>query len=419
MAKTFDSKIQALEKEKSELDINFLENQKKEYEEKMYWILENQWDQENAAEKLNQIRNYYAKIKETNQKIQDNPKALAAIDEKIDYYKRKAEEWKKIQNQREKEYAENMNTLIFEDDVVYNYAKEIWDKEIVKSLGNRSLSAKKYTDILEKDYVKYMENLYKNLFNPVTMDQPTPESTSRKYFKLPKWMIEKIRKDLNDSKELKVDEVEKFLKNELKKNDWKIRISHIKNSFTKNYDFALKYISGLIINYSEFSLIDNNELDKNTPNKKKSNHAKLKSSVSEEEIGNNRFDRLNREKLLTKIFSIKELDALEDRIPKYIDLFEEFWYNFSNREIFEKELHESILGHASHRIEKDIQKVLVFTVNGTDCFEKVGTYWYYTFKLNCWRRIIWYPNWEIFTICSHEEYDHIREDVEPPKDKSI
>jgi hypothetical protein len=29
MAKTFDSKIQELEKEKSELDINFLENQKK------------------------------------------------------------------------------------------------------------------------------------------------------------------------------------------------------------------------------------------------------------------------------------------------------------------------------------------------------------------------------------------------------
>jgi hypothetical protein len=29
MAKTFDSKIQELEKEKSELDIKFLENQKK------------------------------------------------------------------------------------------------------------------------------------------------------------------------------------------------------------------------------------------------------------------------------------------------------------------------------------------------------------------------------------------------------
>jgi hypothetical protein len=32
-------------------------------------------------------------------------------------------------------------------------------------------------------------------------------------------MIEKMRKDLNDNKSLKVDDVEKFLKNELKKNN--------------------------------------------------------------------------------------------------------------------------------------------------------------------------------------------------------
>jgi hypothetical protein len=40
MNKTFDSKIQELKKEKSELDIEFLKNKKKKYEEKMYEILE-------------------------------------------------------------------------------------------------------------------------------------------------------------------------------------------------------------------------------------------------------------------------------------------------------------------------------------------------------------------------------------------
>ena len=416
MAKTFDSKIQEWEKEKSELDINFLENQKKWYEEKMYKILEEPWDQENAVEKLGQLRDYYTKIKDTNKKIQNNPESLARIEQKINFYKWKKEEVKNIPLQRD--ITESISET-FEWDLVYQYAKEIWNEELIKKLENRSLSAKKYTDILEKDYRKYMEAMYKTLFNPI-VEQPSPESTSSKNIKLPKWMIEKMRKDLNDNKSLEVDDVEKFLKNELKKNNWKIRITHIKSTFSKNYDIALKYISGLIINYSEFSLIDNNEHSKQWSNKKKkSKHENLKSSVSGEEIGNNRFDRLNTEELLTKIFSIKELDTLEDRIPKYVDLFEELWYKFSNREIFEKELNESILWHASHRIEKDIQKVLVFTVNWTDYFEKVGVYWYYTFKLNCWRRIIWYPNWEIFTICSHEEYDHIREDVEPPKDKII
>ena len=100
-------------------------------------------------------------------------------------------------------------------------------------------------------------------------------------------------------------------------------------------------------------------------------------------------------------------------------LYIELEYNFSNRKVFEKELNEAITGHTNHQIEKDIQKILVFTINGTDCFEKTGVYWYYTFKLNCWWRIIWYPNWEIFTICSHTDYDHIRDCVEPPKDKAI
>jgi len=417
MSISFDKRIIDLETRKQNLNLFVLNEIKSEYNQKMVEILENpieERDPEVALYLLKELKEYHSKVKEIDQQIEHLPELIADTNRKINFYKERKERVRKIPLDRD---TQESIAETFKWDAVYQYAKEIWDKELVKELEQRSLSAKKYTDILEKDYRKYMENMYDKLF-PET--EPRPESTSRKYFKLPKWMIEKIRKDLSNNKILEVSRIESFLKNELKKNNWKIRIAHIKSTFAENYSEALKYISGLIINYSEFSLIENNEFNDKIPNKKKkSKHENLKSSVSGEVIGNNRLDRLNRENLLARAFSIKEIDKLETRISKYIDLFEELEYNFSNRKVFEKELNEAISGHTNHQIEKDIQKILVFTINGTDCFEKTGVYWYYTFKLNCWWRIIWYPNWEIFTICSHTDYDHIRDCVEPPKDKAI
>ena len=417
MVISFDKKIADLETRKQNLNVSVLNEIKSDHNKKMVEILENpieERDPEVALFLLKQLKEHHSKIKEIDQQIEHLPEIIADTDRKINFYKERKERVRNIPLERD---TQESIAETFKWDTLYQYAKEIWDKELIKKLEQRSLSVKKYTEILEKDYMIYMGKMYDALFPD---DQPKPESTSRKYFKLPKWMIEKIRKDLNNNKILEVSRIESFLKNELKKNNWKIRIAHIKSTFAENYNEALKYISGLIINYSEFSLIENNEFNNQTPSKKKkSKHENLKSSVSGEVIGNNRFDRLNRENLLARAFSIKEIDKLETRISKYIDLFEELEYNFSNRKVFEKELNEAITGHTNHQIEKDIQKILVFTINGTDCFEKTGVYWYYTFKLNCWWRVIWYPNWEIFTICSHTDYDHIRDCVEPPKDKAI
>lgn len=417
MVISFDKRITDLETRKQNLNISVLNEIKSEYNQKTIEILEGpieELDSDSALSKLKELKEYHSRIKEIDNQIEHIPEITEELDNKINFLKNRQE---RIRNLPLERNTEKLIAETFKWDTVYQYAREIWDEELIKKMEKRSLSVKKYTDILEKDYRRYMENMYDKLFPD---DQPKPESTSRKYFKLPKWMIEKIRKDLNNNKILEVSRIESFLKNELKKNNWKIRIAHIKSTFAENYNEALKYISGLIINYSEFSLIENNEFNNQTLNKKKkSKHENLKSSVSGEVIGNNRFDRLNRENLLARAFSIKEIDKLETRISKYIDLFEELEYNFSNRKVFEKELNEAIAGHTNHQIEKDIQKILVFTINGTDCFEKTGVYWYYTFKLNCWWRIIWYPNWEIFTICSHTDYDHIRDCVEPPKDKAI
>jgi hypothetical protein len=101
-------------------------------------------------------------------------------------------------------------------------------------------------------------------------------------------------------------------------------VAHIKSKFPFNYNEALKYISGLIINYSEFSLTDDNKYEEKTSKKKnKSKHEKLKASVSKEELADNIYQRQDIENLLVKLFEIKDSDSLELRISKYIDLFEE------------------------------------------------------------------------------------------------
>lgn len=419
MAISFDKKISDLETRKQNLNISVLNEIKSDYNQKIVEILENPFDErdsEVALYLLKQLKEYHSKIKEIDQQIEHLPEILKDIDKKIDFYKERKERIRNIPLERdtEKSIAET-----FKWDTVYQYAKEIWDEELIKKLEKRSLSAKKYTEILEKDYRKHIETMYKNLFVSVSPNQKSNlEQSRKKETNLPNWMIEKIRKDLKDNKDLTVGSIESFLKKELKKNDWIIRVAHIKSKFPFNYNEALKYISGLIINYSEFSLTDDNKYEEKTSKKKnKSKHEKLKASVSKEELADSIYQRQDIENLLVKLFEIKDSDSLELRISKYIDLFEELWYKFSDRKSFEKELKETINTHAPFRIEKDIQKILVFTINWTNCFENVGTY--YTFKLNCWRRIMWYPNWEIFTICSHTDYDDIRENVKPPKDKTI
>jgi hypothetical protein len=99
MAKTFDSKIQELEKEKSELDLTFLQLKKQEYEDKMYEILDNQNDEineANAISELSKVKSYRYMIKETEQKIQNNSQYLKDIDRKIVLYKERRERVKSI-----------------------------------------------------------------------------------------------------------------------------------------------------------------------------------------------------------------------------------------------------------------------------------------------------------------------------------
>ena len=68
--------------------------------------------------------------------------------------------------------------------------------------------------------------------------------------------------------------------------------------------------------------------------------------------------------------------------------------------------------------EKEIQKLLRCIIQDNLHLEKTGLYWYYVYRLNSdSRRIIAYPNGEIFTICAHEEYEKLI-NVQPPIGKT-
>ena len=94
MVKTFDEKFRELEQKKSELDLSFLQLQKKEYVNKLSDLLSNpnyEWDEDIAIEKFAEARMCYAKITLIDFKIQHLPetyeKQLSEIDDKIAFYK--------------------------------------------------------------------------------------------------------------------------------------------------------------------------------------------------------------------------------------------------------------------------------------------------------------------------------------------
>jgi hypothetical protein len=100
-----------------------------------------------------------------------------------------------------------------------------------------------------------------------------------------------------------------------------------------------------------------------------------------------------------------------------LDLFEELNYNFTNKEEFWTILYEVIKIHTNIEIEKEIIKTLNLLIQWNLRIEKTWLYKYNVFRFNRdSRRMLAYPNWEIFAICPHEEYEKII-NTQPPADK--
>ena len=410
MALTFDSKIKELEQSKSELDLNFLECQKKEFEEKMYEILDNQnegIDENNAISELKKIKSYRSKIKETEEKIQNNSNFMKDIDKKISFYMEKKEWIKKIPLYRD---TEKWIAEILWWDPVYQFAKETNKEKIAKKLEERCLSVKEYETLLGNMYKELLKN-YEKKKKEINLDIP-----KKVEILLPEWMSEQIKEELKDDKLLNPQDIEKFLKDELKKNAWDIMISHIKNKFKDNFSLAYEYIKKLIINYPWFNIIENHSSEKLVTSPK-SKREKLISSISQEEIENHKNERLRKNKLIVKLNEIWKIEDLKTRISKYFDLFEELNHNFANRNEFESYVIE-IITHTHRWIEKEIVKTLNWLIQWNTHMEKTLVYKYNVYKFNRGnRRMIAYPNWKIFTLCPHEEYERII-NTQPPADKT-
>ena len=410
MANSFNTKLAELEKEKSELDISFLQSKKQDYEKRISELLVhpiNEWEEETAIAKFNEVREYYTKIWEINYKIDHIPETIEEIDKKISLYKERREKVKNIPLYKN---TEKWIIEILWWDPLYQYAKESGKENLTKKLEERSLKPNEYST--------HIENMYKELFkdNKKVKKENNEVTVKKIEHSLPEWMSEQINEELKNSKNIKPQDIEKFLKNELKKNAWEIMVSHIKNKFKENHNQAYEYIRRLIINYPWFKIIENIN-DKNPVTQAKSKNDKLISSISQEEIEDHKNERIRKNKLIVKLNEIWKIEDLKTRISKYFDLFEELNNSFYDRNEFESYVIE-IITHTHRWIEKEIVKTLNWLIQWNTHMEKTLVYKYNVYKFNRGnRRMIAYPNWEIFTLCPHEEYERII-NTQPPADKT-
>jgi hypothetical protein len=79
---------------------------------------------------------------------------------------------------------------------------------------------------------------------------------------------------------------------------------------------------------------------------------------------------------------------------------------------------EVITTHTHIEMEKEIIKTLNWLIQENFHTEKTGLYKYNVYKFNRGsRRMLAYPNGEIFTLCPHEKYEEII-NTQPPIDKT-
>ena len=412
MAKTFDLKIKELEQEKSELDLTFLQNLKEENEEKMYEILDNQSDEideTTAVSHLNKVKLYRKKIKDIDEKIAHNDKFIEDIETKISQYREGKEKTRNIKLYRE---TQEWITEIFWDCELYQYAKVTNNEDLINKLETRRLTPNEYSAFSEK--------MYKELFAPILKKKNKKsevQQAPKTIILLPEWMSEQINEELGWNKDINPKEIEEFLKKELKRNWWEIKLSHINNKFKDKSNQVTQYIKRLIINYPSFVIVDNKS-NNVVVTQNQTKREKLISTITSESVE----QKNNREKLETLLKELSETSEIQDlgiRISKYIDLFEELWCKFDDKSEFIQKLINVINTHTHAQFDNGIQNVLWKMVQLNLKPEKSEWKWYLSYKLSPSydaRRILAYPNWEIFTICSHDEYEKII-NMKPPVEK--
>ena len=194
-------------------------------------------------------------------------------------------------------------------------------------------------------------------------------------------------------------------------------ISHIRNKFKDKNKQAYEYIRRLIINYPWFKIIDNQEkktkVSVKTKNDKLIEEAIQSWSMYKQEKDKAKEDTL---KLLEETWKIEDTKI---RCEKYIELFEKNGCKFSNKQDFLTQLTDVINSQTHIQFDNWIQNLLLSIILTNLKPEKSKWHSYLSYKLNSSfdsRRIIAYPNGEIFTVRPHDEYEEII-NKRPPVDK--
>ena len=399
MATTFDGRINELEQKKSELNTAFLQTEKNKYEQEISKLLNSpiyEWEEETAITKFNEVRKIYLRIRELEYEILHIPEIIEDIDKKINFYNKKRKSIRELPLYRNTQ--EWISEILWENEL-YQYAKENNNKKLVEQLENRTMT--------ESEYIRNMEFMYKELFKQKS--------------NLPEWMEKQIYDELKNNNEISSRDIIDFLEKELKKNWWEIKISHIKNRFKIKSSIVIKYIKQLISWYPEFHIIDNSAGKENGKflEKQQTKREKLISWIVKNETEDEIQNREKKEKLLKQLNEIWLVENLEQRVHKYGDLYEELWFSFADKEYFILELNDAISTYNHIQLEREIQKILTNIIKDNLRPSKTEKYWYlvYKFGRSCDnRRIVFYPNWEIFTICSHSDYEKIIS-TQPPIEK--
>lgn len=415
MNKTLSTIIEELQEKKSKLEKSnlekpILETQKKEYEQRIKETLSGPVSKWKETEEYYKARDYQAKLNEIESKIKEIPedaeKIIKEIGEKIDNYQNDRERIKNIPLYKDTEewIAETLWS-----NPLYQYAQETNNTELINMLKERRLTPDEYTKFTEKMYNELFASTLKKK-NKSTEIQTTPK------IELPKWMSEKIVEVLSKNKEFTKEEIECFLKKELKKNGWEIMSSHIKNKFKERSNKATELLKEVISDFPKFKIIDNSEKKKETASAPISKNAKLIASLNP---NIQQWKEATKNQLQRKLNKLAEETILERRIDWYIKILEKLWHQFSDKEAFKAETIDSIETHTSIQIEEGIIKAIKKIIGWNLNLRKTEAYWYRSFELGDKydnRRILLYPNKEIMKICSHPEYDSII-DSRPPSDK--
>lgn len=422
MAKTFDEKIRELQDSKFKFDLSFFLTKKQEYQQRINELLEAPINELDEKDAYKEARECYAKMKDVDNKIQHIPEdadeKVEDINKTISFYQREKEKVKNIPLRRE---TNEWIAEIFWWNIV-KYAEETNNEELMKRLRTRTITLKEYMNFLEKEYSEFLdmeynedlkkkhdetEKMYNDLFK-------THEKTSnwKSTVELPEWMSERIRQEIKDFEEFKwlsADDIENFIKKELRKNWWEIKDKHIRNKFKNldEYKVAYKYISLVCKEYPQFKIIK--DTTKNSiigTSSKWKNDRLVEEAIQNWSLGSENHGVKNEKSI--KLRKIWKIEDLEEKCKEYINLFKELWCIFCDEQNFSQELMKAITTQTHMQFDNGIQVLLLKMIQTNLKPEESKKYWYFSYKLSNWydaRRILAYPNGEIFTICPHSDYE--------------